>query len=254
MSAPKNKIKNVLEKGFQMLEKQRYRFMKKKQEMNDRFENREYLGSDKFENQYFQYYSYQGLPTRRRVYYKFFSTNKYHIDVHFLDWLHHRVAFPPDKQELEQLYIEDEDRKQKSLRWDKEEEKKQIAYRNKLQQIGKDPEQLLLETSEEQNQRDEVTIETFKPVPWKAVAKTKDELRRYVPPEEIREQFLAIEEGIIEEHKNYQDYLKSKGKDKDRIAEAKMLKQVHELRFNYEHMQKYAYLANEGDMNNSQHT
>lgn len=49
---------------------------------------REMIGYDKFGNKYYQYYSFHGLPTRRMVLYKFFDANKFHIDPHFVGWLH----------------------------------------------------------------------------------------------------------------------------------------------------------------------
>ena len=39
---------------------------------------RENIATDKYGNNYYQYYSYHGLPTRRIVLYKFFDSNKFH--------------------------------------------------------------------------------------------------------------------------------------------------------------------------------
>ncbi len=66
---------------------------------------RECIGSDKFGNNYYQYYSYHGLPTRRIVLYKFFDNNKFHIDPHFVGWLHRRELLAPTPEELEKLYL-----------------------------------------------------------------------------------------------------------------------------------------------------
>lgn len=63
--------------------KLRYFYMKRK----DNGLGRECIATDKFGNNYYQYYSYHGLPTRRVVLYKFFDTNKFHIDPHFVGWL-----------------------------------------------------------------------------------------------------------------------------------------------------------------------
>jgi NADH:ubiquinone oxidoreductase subunit len=59
---------------------------------------RERVGVDKFGNAYYQYYSYHGLPTRRIVLYKFFDTNKFHIDPHFLGWLRKNELIPPSPE------------------------------------------------------------------------------------------------------------------------------------------------------------
>ena len=39
---------------------------------------RERIATDKYGNNYYQYYSYHGLPTRRVVLYKWFDANKFH--------------------------------------------------------------------------------------------------------------------------------------------------------------------------------
>lgn len=56
------------------------------QQKDDSF-GRQRIGVDKFGNQYYQYYSYHGLPTKRIVLYKFFDTNCFHQDPHFVGWL-----------------------------------------------------------------------------------------------------------------------------------------------------------------------
>jgi len=242
MSAPKNKLKKILDTGFNFIEKKRTNFMRKKNEMNDRFENRQFLGDDKYGNQYFQYFSYHGLPTRRRVYYNFFGTNKFHIDVHFIDWLFQRTTLPPTRDELRQLYVEDDSRHRKALEWDQGEEAKQLAYKEKLRKLSTDPETYMLETNEQHNNQEGVNLESYKPIPWVAAAKDIKELRKYHPTEEVTERVISIEQGIIEEHEKYQAYLKSKGRDLDKIAKSKMMVQVSKVRYDYEEMQKFSYL------------
>ena len=56
---------------------------------------RERIATDKFGNQYYQYYSYHGLPTRRIVLYKWFDTNKFHQDPHFIGWLRKQDVVAP---------------------------------------------------------------------------------------------------------------------------------------------------------------
>jgi NADH:ubiquinone oxidoreductase subunit len=67
---------------------------------------REIVGKDKFGNKYYQYYSFHGLPTRRVILYKFFDTNRFNIDPHFIDWLYKRELLPPTAAELEKLYLD----------------------------------------------------------------------------------------------------------------------------------------------------
>ena len=83
---------------------------------------RERVGADKFGNTYYQYYSYHGLPTRRIVLYKFFDTNKFHIDPHFLGWLRRNDMLPPTPEALEKAYLEHDAFKERALQWDKSDE------------------------------------------------------------------------------------------------------------------------------------
>lgn len=204
MSSSKGRLRLFVEKAYTAIRSRQIRFAKARQEMNDNLEGREYLGKDKFDNQYFQYFGHHGLPTRRRVYYKFFSGNKFHIDVHFLDWLYHRKSLPPSPHELETLYLKDEERMKKAFEWDKQEEKKQLAYKEKIAKVGLPSTEQVLQQLEEQANDDNLTIEQFKPVPWKVVAETKAELKKYVPPEDYKQELLKLESELIDEHNRYQ--------------------------------------------------
>jgi len=63
---------------------------------------REMIGSDRFGNRYYQYYSYHGLPTRRIVLYKFNEqSNAFEQDVHFVGWLRRNELIAPTPEELE---------------------------------------------------------------------------------------------------------------------------------------------------------
>ena len=62
---------------------------------------RECIATDKYGNNYYQYYSYHGLPTRRIVLYRFFDTNKFNIDPHFVGWLRRQELLAPTAEELE---------------------------------------------------------------------------------------------------------------------------------------------------------
>ena len=185
------------------------------------------------------------MPTRRRVYYKFLKNNFFNVDTHFFDWLYQKKAFPPTPNELEQLYLEDEERVQRSIEWDRQEEAKQIAFKRKQKLIQGDDELLLLETLN--SNEDSNTIDDFTPVPWKAVAKTRNELKKYHPPQEITEYFQEVEKGIIEEHSNYQKVIQNMGKDFDKAAHTDMLQKVYGVRNQYEIMQQYSYLFNNLD-------
>ena len=57
------------------------------------------------------------MPTKRIAYYKHFTLNKWYKDAHFNGWLHRIDALPPTKEQLERLYLEDAERKQKAIEW-----------------------------------------------------------------------------------------------------------------------------------------
>lgn len=76
---------------------------------------RELLAVDRYGNKYYQYYSFHGLPTRRIVLYKFFDTNKFHVDPHFVSWLHRQEILPPTMAELETLYLDHDAFKERAL-------------------------------------------------------------------------------------------------------------------------------------------
>lgn len=80
------------------------------------------IGTDKFGNKYYQYYSFHGLPTKRIVLYKFFDTNCFHQDPHFLGWLRRNELLPPTPEELEKLYLEHDSFIQRGIEWDKEQQ------------------------------------------------------------------------------------------------------------------------------------
>jgi len=75
-------------------------------EQKDNALGRDRVGLDRFGNKYYQYYSYHGLPTKRIVLYKFFDTNCFHQDPHFVGWLRRNEILPPTPEKLEELYLE----------------------------------------------------------------------------------------------------------------------------------------------------
>ena len=54
--------------------------------------------------------------------YKFFDTNKFHIDPHFLGWLRRNDILPPTPEALEKAYLEHDAFIERALQWDKSEE------------------------------------------------------------------------------------------------------------------------------------
>ena len=79
---------------------------------------RELLAMDKFGNKYYQYYRFHGLPTKRMVLYKFFDSNKFNVDPHFVGWLYRRDILPPTPEELEKLYLEHDAFRERAIEWD----------------------------------------------------------------------------------------------------------------------------------------
>ena len=102
-----------------------------KEKYQDENENRELLVVDKFGNRYYQYYSYHGLPTRRVVLNNMKSFNTWDDDPFMLSWLQKRRLTPPTQEELEKMYIENEEFQRKGLEWDKNEKLLLEAWKNK---------------------------------------------------------------------------------------------------------------------------
>lgn len=105
MEAIKKKFFVSLDKAILKLGRRRSKFRQWYIKNKDEAIGREIVGTDKFGNKYYQYYSYHGLPTKRIVLYKFFDTNKFHNDPHFLGWLFRQDILPPTPEELEKLYL-----------------------------------------------------------------------------------------------------------------------------------------------------
>ena len=94
------------EASLHRIAKGRSRFAQAYFKAKDEALGREMVGVDKFGNKYYQYYSHQGLPTKRMVAYQFYGCNQFHIDPHFVSWLHKQEAVPPTVEALERMYIE----------------------------------------------------------------------------------------------------------------------------------------------------
>ena len=87
----------------------------------DKQENRELVVVDKYGNRYYQYYSHHGLPTRRIIHLNQTSFNKWNDDPIMLGWLERRKINPPTQEELEKIYIEQEEFQRRCLEWDRKE-------------------------------------------------------------------------------------------------------------------------------------
>ena len=120
MEAIKNVFFNRVEKLMLKIINKRSTFRQWYIKQRDEAIGRELIGIDKFGNSYYQYYSFHGLPTRRMVMYKFFDTNKFHIDPHFLGWLRRNDNNPPTQLELEKLYLEHDAFIERAIAWDEE--------------------------------------------------------------------------------------------------------------------------------------
>ena len=93
-----------------------------KEKFQDIKENRELIIVDKFGNRYYQYYSYHGLPSRRVVVNNLKGYNKWDDDPIMLGWLQKRRVNPPTQEELEKMYIEQEEFARRGLEWDRKEQ------------------------------------------------------------------------------------------------------------------------------------
>jgi hypothetical protein len=107
------------------------KFKRFKQQMEDEKENRELIVVDKYGNRYYQYYSRHGLPTRRIVHLNMTSFNKWTDDPVMSGWLSQRRQIPLTQEELEKIYIEQEEFARRGLEWDRKEQAILEEYRNK---------------------------------------------------------------------------------------------------------------------------
>lgn len=107
------------------------KYKKMKQKIEDEKENREVVVTDKYGNKYYQYFSHQGLPTRRIVHLNMESFNKWSDDPIMTGWLQRRRLTPPTQEELEKMYIEQEEFTRRGLEWDKKENELLEAFRKK---------------------------------------------------------------------------------------------------------------------------
>ena len=89
-------------KAFQNFEKmlsrvasERSKFRRRYVQYKDDKFGRERIATDRYGNNYYQYYSYHGLPTRRIVLYQFLDGNRYQQDPHFIGWLHKNEQIAP---------------------------------------------------------------------------------------------------------------------------------------------------------------
>lgn len=102
-----------------------------KEKFQDIKENRELIVVDKYGNRYYQYYSYHGLPTRRVVINNLKGFNKWDDDPLMSGWLQKRRAIPPTQEELEKMYIEQEEFARRGLEWDRQQQAMIEAWKSK---------------------------------------------------------------------------------------------------------------------------
>ena len=118
-------------------------------ELKDRELGREHIGVDRYGNEYYQHYSYfGGLPTRRIVLYKHYEYNNFHNDPHFNAWVHYRIDKAPTAEELQLLYLEDDQRKRRAIAWDLQQEQLIQESKQKTQEVTDKIKAETLETSE----------------------------------------------------------------------------------------------------------
>ena len=97
--------------------------------------NREKVGEDKYGNEYYQYYSEYGLPTRKEIKYVNWNRARSFEDVHFFPWLRKQEFLPPTEEELKALYHQDKERRLKALKYNKMSKELDDAYYKKKAEI-----------------------------------------------------------------------------------------------------------------------
>ena len=127
-------------------------------------QNREKVGEDKYGNEYFQYYSDYGLPTKKEVRHVNWRRPQLFEDVHFFSWLRRQSLDPPSETELKKLYEEDRVRKLNALKYNKISKELDEAYYERKAKIENlwNPKPL--------------TADDFEPASWDPKSKRKAEL------------------------------------------------------------------------------
>ena len=97
--------------------------------------NREKIGEDRFGNEYYQYYSHYGLPTRKEVHHANVNRVQLFEDVHFFSWLRRQTLMPPTDSELKKLYEEDRKRKISAIKHNKQSRELDQAYYERKAQV-----------------------------------------------------------------------------------------------------------------------
>lgn len=134
MSLPKRIFEKIisLEKKFVT-----YPFADKVKYMKEKYDdnvlNRELLVTDKYGNRYYQHYSQEGIPTKRYVALNMKSTMKWDEDPTMLGWLQFRRQIAPSQEELEKIYIQQEEFERRGLEYDLKEQRlfEEYAQRRK---------------------------------------------------------------------------------------------------------------------------
>ena len=151
MSSLLNIPKRILAKLYE-LEKKIVTFpfadkiRRKRLRIGDILENRELIVVDKYGNHYYQYYSYQGLPTKRMVHFlvkkvhlNMYAFNKWHDEPLMLSWLQMRELIAPFQEDLERRYVDQENFERNALEWDKKEKLQIDEYKRRREfSLGRD--------------------------------------------------------------------------------------------------------------------
>ena len=122
-----------------------------RQKYDDNVLNRELLVVDKYGNRYYQHYSSEGVPTRRYVALNMKSFNKWDEDPTMLGWLQFRRQNPPTQEELEKVYLLQEERERRGLEWDRKEAKIINEYKNKNKLANNEEKKMTGSTGEGNN-------------------------------------------------------------------------------------------------------
>eukprot|EP00347_Sterkiella_histriomuscorum_P001917 403370172 len=234
MEAIRNRLFTKIESAVLRLVSRRSSFKQWYIKHRDDALGREMIGYDKFGNKYYQYYSFHGLPTRRMVIYKFFDTNKFNIDPHFVGWLHRRDNQPPTPEELEKLYLEHDAFLERALNWDEEQIVMIEDYQRKKKQLEEKYEKEKFQLLEQGDQmfKLENWVPGTKPSSFYENGKQDNQLVE-VGTSEIMEvnEIDMLERMFFEEYKMISEKDKDRNKDFNRLAYEEM--KLAKYYFNY---------------------
>ena len=144
--------------------------------------------------------------------YKFFDTNCFHQDPHFVGWLRRNEILPPTPEKLEELYLEHDAFIQRGIEWDEEQKRLIQEFKDKKVEL------------DEKYDRPDLSAS---PKDWIPGTKAADELAEAETSEvQVRDEIDEMQKVYLDEFHKVYEKDKAAGKDLNNLA-IEELKRAH---------------------------